>query len=245
LPISEEVARRLLARRPGELRVTLAHELPIAQGFGMSAAGALATALAVSSATDGPRRAAVEVAHLADLFGGGGLGGVSAILGGGLEIRERPGIPPAGRVRHRPASGRVILIVAGAAMPSPTLLGNPKFLRRVEEAAGPGLARLRRRPSLDRFLEEAERFTDSLRLGPVPLLRRVHELRTSRTRVAQAMFGRSLFAVTETQSSHRVLIDQLSRRGLWAAEVPLARQGARVLATAPGRVSPLFSNVRP
>jgi pantoate kinase len=229
LPISEDVARRLVAHHPGRLRVTLGHELPIGQGFGMSAAGALATALSVAEATGQPRRHAVEVAHLADLYGGGGLGGVSAILGGGLEIRERPGIPPWGSVRHLPVSGAVFLIVAGAAMPSPALLADPRFLSRVERAAGAGLLQLERRPTPEKFLGEAERFTDTLRLGPPSILRRVRELRSTGSRVAQAMFGRSLFAVPRTREARTTLIRRLTRLRLRAAEVPVSRGGARVL----------------
>ncbi|MGC2290244.1 MAG: hypothetical protein WA688_10390 [Thermoplasmata archaeon] len=244
LPISEEVARRILALQPGRLRVTLVHELPIGQGFGMSAAGALATALAVGSATGDSRSHAIEVAHLADLFGGGGLGGVSAILGGGMEIRQRPGIPPEGLARHYSASGTVFVVVAGAAMPSPSLLGNARFLRRVERAGKPGLARLRRRPSFERFLREAERFTDALRLGPPPVLRRVHELRSAETRVAQAMFGRSLFAFARTRDARTALIRRVTRLGLRVEEVPLARGGARVLPGPPHRFARLGSGSR-
>jgi pantoate kinase len=242
LPISEEVARRLLARRPGELDVTLGHELPIGQGFGMSAAGALSTALAVVTATGDSRRRAIEVAHLADLYGGGGLGGVSAILAGGMEVRDRPGVPPWGRVRHSPTSGTAFLIVAGAAMPSPSLLRDPRFLTRVQRAAKPGLARLQRRPSFSNFLREAERFTDALRLGPPPVLRQVHALRSLDTRVAQAMFGRSLFAIARTEQARELLVRKLTRLGLRAAEVPLARHGARLLHGPPHRLVSLASS---
>jgi pantoate kinase len=229
LPISEDVARRLLARRPGALRITLHHELPIGQGFGMSAAGALATALAVARATGESEVKAREVAHLADLYGHGGLGGVSAILGGGLELREGPGIPPWGRVRHVPSQGTVLLIVAGRAMPSPALLTDSGFLERVQLAAAPGLARLRRHSSLRTFLEESEQFTDLLQLGPPTILRRVHQLRNPEARVAQAMFGRSLFAVTTGPLARKRLVQRLGRLSLRAVEVPIARSGARFL----------------
>jgi pantoate kinase len=229
LPISEEVARRLLTRRPGALQVTLDHELPIGQGFGMSAAGALATALAVATVTGSSRRHTIEVAHLADLYGGGGLGGVSAILAGGLEVRERPGIPPLGSVKHHPVRGTVFIGVLGEAMPSPELLGDPRFLARVERAAMPGLERLHRQASLGRFLEEAERFTDSIQLGPRSVLRQIHGLRTESTRVAQTMFGRSLFAVAETPKARTQLVRRLTRLGIRSAEIPVARRGARVV----------------
>lgn len=225
-PISEEVARRMISRRPGALRLELVHELPIGQGFGMSAAGALATALAVAPLTGHTTVHATQVAHLADLFGGGGLGGVSAILGGGLEVRERAGVPPFGQVRHYRASGSVFLVQVGRPLPSPELLGNAKFLRRVAQAAALGVARLGRRPSLRNFLVEAEQFTDALRLGPSRVLRMARRLRSTRTRVAQAMFGRSLYAVPLDATARRGLIADVAQAGVSAVEVPIARGGA-------------------
>jgi pantoate kinase len=195
----------------------------------MSAAGALATGLAVASASGGSRSEAVATAHLAELFGGGGLGGVAAILGGGLEIRATSGIPPWGKILHHEFTGTVFVTVAGDAMPSPKLLGDPRFLDRVERAAGPGLHRLSRHPTATSFLVEAERFTDALHLGPAAVLRRVKELRLPGVRVAQAMFGRSLFAVPGSRKAREALIDRLRRTALRAVEVPVATRGAHLI----------------
>lgn len=235
LPISSEVAWRLLSRRPGRLRVDLVHELPIGQGFGMSAAGALATALAVAPLAGHTTEHAIQVAHLADLFGGGGLGGVSAILGGGLELRDRPGVPPFGHVRHTVVTGTVFLVRAGRPIPSPALLRSPTFLRRIERAAERGLTRLDGRPSLPSFLRESERFTDALRLGPSLVLRLALRLRSPHIRVAQAMFGRSLFAVAAGPQARLKLVENVRRLGLSAVEVAIARRGGRQTS---GRVVP-------
>ncbi len=195
----------------------------------MSAAGALATALAVAAATGQSRRVAIETAHLADLYGGGGLGGVSAILGGGVETRERPGIPPWGSARHTAAAGRVLVAWSRPAIPSPRLLRDPAFLRRVAAAAGPGLRRLMRRPDLRSLMREAERFTDTLALGPPSLLRQVRALRSPDVAVVQAMFGRSLLLVPWSASGRTRAIRGLEHQGLHAVELPIARAGARIV----------------
>ena len=159
LEISEEVARRLVPPSTGTLSVTLRHSFPLGQGFGTSASGALATALAVAQVTGRSRSRAVEVAHLADLFGGGGLGGVAAILGGGLEVRVRPGIPPFGKVLRRPFLDSVLLGIAGSPIPSPTVLNDRKALARIAAAAA-GLDALTQDPSPERFWDASEAFTD-------------------------------------------------------------------------------------
>lgn len=228
LPISAEVARRLVGDRSGRLSVRIEHQLPVGQGFGMSASGGLATALATASVLGIPRRRAVEVAHLADYFGGGGLGGVASILGGGWEVRERPGIPPFGRVRHRGFPLSVFVGVSGRPIPSPRLLTDPGFLRDVERCATPGLARLTEHPSPELLLEEAERFTDALGLASPALAKLVRRLRGPGVRVAQAMFGESFYAVPLSTRGRRRLVDALARWGGPSVELHAARGGATV-----------------
>ena len=233
LPISRDVARRLLAGRRGNLTIALRHELPIGQGFGMSAAGALATGLAVASVLGLPRARAVQTAHLAELFGGGGLGGVAAILGGGLEIRERPGIPPLGRVRHRRFPIPLILIVVGGALPSPKLLRDPRFLERVRRGARGSIPRLRSRPSAATFLGEAERFTDRLGLAPPAVRRRLTALRATGAWAAQSMFGESVFVAPRTRGQRRAVLALVERARLPAIEIATARRGAHLETVSP------------
>ncbi|MFZ0891740.1 MAG: hypothetical protein WB778_00350 [Thermoplasmata archaeon] len=225
-PISREVALRLWTPREGTLTVRLHHDLPIGQGFGMSAAGALATALGVASVLRVPRDRAIQTAHLADLFGGGGLGGVAAILGGGLEVRRRPGIPPFGTILHRLLSKTVFVGVTGDPLPSPRLLRSESFLERVKMAARPGLDRMLRDPRWNAFLEESERFTDRLRLFPPRLGRLMGALRTGGCPTAQAMFGRSFFTAPVDAKARKLLLGEAHRRSVWIRPIPLARSGA-------------------
>jgi pantoate kinase len=227
LPISEEVTRRLLAREPGTLELFLAHELPVGAGFGMSAAGAVATSLAAGQVLGRSRARSLEVAHLADLFGGGGLGGVAAILGGGLELRTRAGLPPRGRVLHRPFRPPVWVATVGPPLPSRPLLLSEGFRDRAQRAAESGLLRLTRAPASEAFLEESERFTDTVRLASPALRRLIQRLRGTGARTAQAMLGRTVFAVAPSAAVRRALVRGFERSGLRAVELRVAVAGAR------------------
>ena len=236
LPITEDVARRLAPVRSGALRVRLEHQLPVGQGFSMSAAGAMATALAVAEVAGRPRAEAVEVAHLADLFGGGGLGGVAAIEGGGgLEVRRRGGIPPYGEIQHVALPGSIFVGVTGEPIPSARLLADRRFLERVRIASD-GLDGLLRDPTPAGFFFLSEQFTDRLGLAPRSLRRILTKLRMHGAWAGQAMFGRSFFARPKGPASRAELVEWLEGSGLRVVEITAASRGPRLRpAGAPSR----------
>lgn len=225
LEISEDAAIHLLGDRRGHLDIHLLHTLPIGQGFGSSAAGALATALAVARLLDRSRSAAVQTAHLADYFGRGGLGGVAAILGAGLEIRVRPGIPPFGRIEHHPLSGSVLVGTFGKALPSPSILSRPRLLERIRHSAG-DLDQLTAHPTLEDFFRLSEGFTDRVHLASPRLRAVIRSLRRRDTSACQAMFGESFIAYPRTRAARRAVVNWLLEQGLPAAELKPARRGA-------------------
>lgn len=225
LEISEEAAIHLLGDRRGRLDIHLLHTLPVGQGFGSSAAGAMATALVAARLLDRPRAVAIQAAHLADFFGRGGLGGVAAILGGGLEIRVRPGIPPFGRIEHHRISDSVLVGTVGRTLPSPSILSQPRVLERIRRSAGE-VGRLSSRPTLDEFFRQSERFTDRVRLASPRLRAVIRSLRRRDAWAAQAMFGESFIALPRTRSARRAIVQWLLERDLAAIEIRPARRGA-------------------
>ncbi len=234
LPISEEVARRLLAGRTGRYAVLLHHTLPIGQGFGTSAAGALATGLAVAELVRVPRTKAVEVAHLADLFGGGGLGGVAAILGGGLELRLEPGIPPFGRLLRGPHPDPLVVGTVGPPLPSPALLSDPKFVARLARSANL-LERFDVRPDPEVFWDVAEEFTARAGLCPPNLATLLRAMRKRGARAAQAMFGTGFFARLPAPPREDRLLRWLVERSVPCVPVGVSQRGARTLPVSPPR----------
>lgn len=226
LPISRDVARRLRRNSAGTLEVSLRHDLPIGQGLGMSAAGATATALAVARVLRLPPLRAIETAHLAELFGGGGLGGVAAIQGGGWELRRRAGVPPWGDVQHRPFHRSIFLALLGQPLASPRLLSQRTLLDRIRSASEGPLHALESHPSEERMLEQSERFSDALGLGSRSLRRVIERLRSTESWASQAMFGRCVFTVPRTPRARARLVSTLTTLGLRAVEVRAAGRGA-------------------
>ena len=94
--LSEEITE--IADHSWEIAVR--NKLPSSQGFGMSAAGAIAAAAAFQRALGLPHeeslRRSLAIAHLVERGNSTGLGDVTALAAGGVERRLRPGSPYSG-----------------------------------------------------------------------------------------------------------------------------------------------------
>ena len=79
--------------------------LPISQGFGMSASGAIAASMAIQRAIGEPHeeslRRAFSIAHRVERYFSTGLGDVTALAAGGVERRTSPGSPFSGDLLTR------------------------------------------------------------------------------------------------------------------------------------------------
>ena len=80
-------------------------KLPISQGFGMSASGAIAASMAIQRAIGEPHeeslRRAFSIAHRVERHFSTGLGDVTALAAGGVERRTSPGSPFSGDLLTR------------------------------------------------------------------------------------------------------------------------------------------------
>ena len=95
--VLEILSRDLLSINEYSWDFDITLELPPQQGFGLSAAGACASAIAIQRALGTPELEifprAIKTAHLVERKISGGLGDIAAISVGGVERRIKPGFP--------------------------------------------------------------------------------------------------------------------------------------------------------
>jgi len=206
--VTREAVARLLGRRTASITVSTAHDLPIGQGFGMSAAGALSATVALASLLGDGRQRAFEAAHEAEIVKGGGLGDVSAIHRGGITVRERPGLPPRGKVRRIDGAPQVLLCVVGRPIRTRSVLSDAAAIRAINASGGRKVDELMRRPSMERLVELSAEFMVESGLATRAVARAV-EAASDHGAASMSMLGNSVFAVGD--------IDAL--------EVALARHG--------------------
>lgn len=205
------------------VRVTTELQLPVSQGFGMSAAAALSTSLALARALRIGRSEALRAAHLADVENRAGLGDVIGASVGGFEIRTAPGMPPYGATTSFVGYGDAVICIVGGKLLTRDVLSDPAKRAAVNAAGGRALVELAKSPTLDVFLEQSQRFARESGLLTPELERAIHAA-SPHGRASMSMLGNSLFAFGNVPR----LVTALSPFGETRV-VPVSEGGARSL----------------
>lgn len=200
-------ALRYLAEREGlGISVSTTLDLPVSQGFGMSAAGCLSASLALADILGKSRQKAFEAAHIAEVERGGGLGDVSALHRGGVTVRKKAGLPPTGKVLRIDGEPEVVLCVVGRRILTKGVLTNPAKARAINATGSRKVDELLKKPSIYRLMELSAQFTQESGLAS----RRILDVMSAASKLGMAsmsMLGSSVFAVGDVAGLSRVLSD--------------------------------------
>lgn len=211
--------------------------VPIAAGFGTSAAGTLATCLALSDAADLPMtlNELGRITHIAEVVNQTGLGTASALLCGGFVLVSEPGPPGIGLIDRLPfpPDHSIVCAYLGAIQTREALA------KRVEEgganqaAARAAIDAIRRTPTLLAFLTEARKFGKQAGFETPKITRLISTLMAAGAiGAAQNMIGEAVHAVADNSKTEKIV--RAVRRAFPLAKVFTSRvdnQGVRLLGT--------------
>lgn len=221
IPLNKDAPKGQRARV--HVRVHTDLQLPVSQGFGMSAAGALSAGLALAKCLRIGRTDAVRAAHHADVMNRSGLGDVIGAATGGFEIRTAPGLPPYGSIRSFVGYGDAVLCVVAGKLETKSVLSDPVKRAGVNAAGGRCLADLMKDPTLDNFLLQSQRFARESGLL-TPALDAAMHAASPHGKASMSMLGNSLFAFGNVPR----LADALRPFGE-VFVVPVSESGARMV----------------
>lgn len=216
--VFEEFLSRGLIDENQEYIVDILLELPLSQGFGMSAAGALACAQALCNLSNSSISPAT-IAHLIERRNSSGLGDVLAVSVGGVELRLEPGAPPSpGKAISFETSSEVILCWDPCAnRHTSTYIDDPNWKKSISDAGNDSLSRLSvgnwdESRWLD-LLDEAENFALNAGMlnekGRSDLLHKIKKLLPEGYRALPCMLGTSVCIVAEELSGTIEGIEEL------------------------------------
>ncbi len=211
-------------------------ELPIGQGFGLSGAGALSTALAINDALDLaiPLPELTALAHRAEVELKSGLGDVGAQTAGGVPIRLKPGIPPHGEIIQLISNSdesnfeniEILLCVIGPVLDTNNILTSEKNRNIINKYGDISLKILLKTPNLENLFKISYQFALGTQLVS-PEVFNVLELVHSKNGLASmSMLGNSIFILDTKKTTNFANI--LKKYGnVYRSKIDI--EGARIL----------------
>lgn len=203
-PVTKLALQYLAGEMPFGITVDTTIDLPISQGFGMSAAGALSASIALANALHLPREYAIKAAHYAEVHLRTGLGDVIASSFGGIEIRRKAGLPPWGMLEHIPGNYPVVVCVIGKKIETVKVLSDPHKVREIAIYGRYCTKKLLEKPSVELLFSLALKFTQRLGLADTAVLQAI-EAANSHGMASMCMLGNSVFAIGDTSTLYKTL----------------------------------------
>lgn len=202
--VTTEALRHILGHAKSRVEVNTTLDLPQSQGFGMSAAGSLSSALALAHLLGEDRQMAFEAAHIAEIRWKCGLGDVSAIHGGGITIRKKPGLPPKGEVIRIPGAPDVVLAVVGAKLLTRDVLSDAQKRNAINASGSRRVDALVKSPSIEKLMGFSADFASETGLAS----RKILDAMGAASKLGMAsmsMLGNSVFAMGDIPGLEAVL----------------------------------------
>ncbi|MGD9963636.1 MAG: pantoate kinase, partial [Thermoplasmata archaeon] len=202
--VTRRAIRHLIGDKGYRVEVTTELELPVSQGFGMSAAGSLSAAMAAALLLGKERQEAYEAAHKAEVESGCGLGDVAAIHRGGITLRRRAGLPPLGEVVRIQGEPEVVLAIIGRRLLTKEILKDEAKRREINDKGGYLVDSLVKQPSLEKLMTNSRIFALETGLATKRIARAI-ETASMYGQASMSMLGSSVFAVGDTQKLREAL----------------------------------------
>ncbi len=206
-----------------DFKITQDIQLPIGAGFGMSAASALSLTLALNEFLNLGYSLELcgQIAHMAEVNLGAGLGDVIAQTGYGLVFRLAPGAPGIGEIKSFEHDVCVAWKTFGGIETS-SIIDNPAHEQVIYDAGLKYLEYFVEKPSLRNFLDFSYGFSRQTELisGEVKNLVEYFNSRSDILGSSMAMLGNTAFAIAENEDAFSNLeveglhIDKLNNIGI-------------------------------
>ena len=206
-----------------DFKVTQDIQLPIGAGFGTSAASALSLTLALNEFLDLGYSTDLcgQIAHMAEVNLGAGLGDVIAQTGHGLVLRVEPGAPGIGKIKSFEHDVCIAWKTFGGIETS-SIIRNPRHHQVISDSGLKYLEYFEEKPSLRNFLDFSNRFSNETKLmsDEVKNLVDYFNSRPDILGSSMGMLGNTVFAfaqnedVFKNEEVENLHIDKLNNVGI-------------------------------
>ena len=206
-----------------DFKITQDIQLPIGAGFGTSAASALSLTMALNEFLNlgYSRDLCGQIAHMAEVNLGGGLGDVIAQTGHGMVLRTQPGAPGIGEIKSFKHDIYIGWKTFGG-IDTASIIRDPHHNEVISDTGLKYLEFFEEKPSLRNFLDFSCRFSHETNLMSDEVKELVNYI-NSRSDIlgsSMAMLGNTVFAFAQNEDDLKNLevenlhIDKLNNDGI-------------------------------
>jgi len=221
--VTNLAVKHLIGSSPLRISINTILDLPMGQGFGMSGAGALSSAIALAKVLNIPKENAVKASHYAEVELRTGLGDVLSSSFGGVEIRREAGLPPWGMIEHIPGTYDIVLCVIGKKIDTRKVLTDPLKINALGSYGRYCTKKILEKPSLEHLFFLSQKFTQEIGFADNKVLQAI-KAANQYGMASMCMLGNSVFAVGDTTA----LCNTLTKFGK-VYVCPIDKYGAQLL----------------
>ncbi|MCK5636898.1 MAG: hypothetical protein KAH91_05690, partial [Thermoplasmatales archaeon] len=203
-PVTNLAFKYMLGDNPLRVVVKTTMDLPIGQGFGMSAASALSATYALAKITNVSKNEAMKASHFAEVQLKTGLGDVIASCFGGIEIRKSAGLPPWGLIEHIPGKYDLVLCIIGKKLDTKKTLSDSTKASKIIEYGKYCTKKLCENPSIEHLFSLSQIFTKKTELADKRVLDAINAA-NQYGMASMCMLGNSVFAIGKTDELCKTL----------------------------------------
>jgi pantoate kinase len=196
-PVIYLALKNILGEQPVHVIVKTHLDLPLGQGFGMSAASAVSATYALAKIINVSNAEALKASHFAEVQLKTGLGDVIACCFGGIEIRRQPGIPPWGVIEHIPGIYDLVLCIVDRKMDTKKILLDSERMKKVVNCGRICTLKLLRSPTVENLFTISQYFTKKTNLASERVIQAI-EAASEFGMSSMCMLGNSIFAMGQT-----------------------------------------------
>lgn len=191
----------------GRYDVKIRHDLPIGQGFGTTAADAVAVALAVCDIKNKSPSEGYRAAHIADLLEGGGRGDVAGIMCKCRHpVRKVAGIPPFGKVEGSDVKIKTLtLATLGEPLITDSILSDEGISAKISKAGAKALEDYVVNMTLSSLFKISNRFSKEAGLLTDEMDDVIRAIQDRGHLAAMCMLGNSIFTTAPPESVRDII----------------------------------------
>jgi pantoate kinase len=203
-PVTKLALKFLLGETPLNITVRTKFNLPLGQGFGMSAAGAISGTYALAELIGVSSNDAMKASHYAEVQLQTGLGDVIASCFGGVEIRKSAGLPPWGVIEHIPGQFDLVICIIGKKVDTKKILTDPAKNNKIVDYGKYCTKKILENPSIENLFMLSQTFTEKTGLAHQKVKQAINAANQYGI-ASMCMLGNSVFAIGKTDELSKIL----------------------------------------